>query len=88
MHTLAQVLAGNDGWGHMGGWSGGWTWLWGTLMMFSWVAIIAGAWLFTRGRDQGSGGRGATRARDILDQRYAQGELTTEEYRERLDHLG
>ena len=87
MHTLAQVFADNDGFSHMGGWGGGWMWLWGTLMMFSWVVIIAGAfWLFTRGRDQASGG-GTTRARDILDERYAQGELTTDEYRERVDHL-
>ena len=87
MHTLAQVLADNDGWGHMDGWGGGWMWLWGTLMMFSLVAIIAGAvWLFARGRDQASGG-GVTRARDILDERYARGELTTDEYRERLDQL-
>ena len=41
--TLAQVVADTDGWGHMDGWGGGWMWLWGTLMMFSWVAIIAAA---------------------------------------------
>ncbi len=87
MYTLAQVFADTDGWGHMNGWGGGWMWLWGTLMMLSWVAIIAGAvWLASRGRDQAPGG-GATRARGILDERYARGEVTTEEYRERLDQL-
>lgn len=87
MHTLSQVLADTDGWSHMDGWGGGWMWLWGTLMMFSWVAVIAGAvWLFSRGRDQASGA-GATRARDILDERYARGDLSTDEYRERLDQL-
>jgi hypothetical protein len=29
----------------------------------------------------------ADRAREILAERYARGELTTEEYRERLEHL-
>ena len=59
-------------------------WLWGTLMMLSWVAIIAAAvWALSRSRD----GTRTSRAREILDERYASGELTTEEYRERLEHL-
>jgi putative membrane protein len=86
MHTLAQVSAGMDSWGHMGGWGGGWMWLWGTLMMLFWVAVIAAVWRSTQRRDRASGGE-ASRARDILDERYAGGELSTEEYRERLDHL-
>ena len=87
MYTLAQIIAENDQWGHMGGWGGGSMWLWGTLMMLFWMAIIAGAiWLFARGRDQLPDG-GTTRARDILDDRYARGELTTEEYSERLVQL-
>ncbi len=87
MHTLVQVFADTDGWSHMDGWGGGWMWLWGTMMMFSWVAVIAGAvWLFGRGRDQ-SAGAGATRASDILEERYALGDLSTDEYRERLDQL-
>ncbi|MDE3075548.1 MAG: SHOCT domain-containing protein [Chloroflexota bacterium] len=28
-----------------------------------------------------------SRAKDVLDERYARGELTSEEYRERLDDL-
>jgi len=88
MHTIATLLADNDGWGHMDGWGGGWMWLWGSLMMFSWVAIIAGAvWLFTRNRDTTGGQVSGSGARDILDERYARGELTTEEYRERVDQL-
>lgn len=30
---------------------------------------------------------GSTQARQVLDQRYARGELSSEEYRERLDRL-
>ncbi|MDZ7674792.1 MAG: SHOCT domain-containing protein [Acidimicrobiales bacterium] len=75
----------DDGWfHHMDGWDGGWMWFWGTLMMLSWVVIIAGAmWLLMRSRADS----GSSRARDILEERYARGELTTEEYRERLDNL-
>lgn len=57
LNTLAFVLADTHGWGHMDGWGGGWMWLWGTLMMLSWVAIIAAAvWLVSRGRDGTSTG--------------------------------
>lgn len=34
-----------------------------------------------------AGQQGRSRAREILDDRYARGELTTEEYRERLQTL-
>ncbi|MCD9625664.1 SHOCT domain-containing protein [Rhabdothermincola salaria] len=84
--TLSPVVADTHGWGHMNGWGGGWMWFWGTVMMFSWVVIIAAAvWLVTRSRDRA--GNRPSRAREILDERYASGELSTEEYRERLDHL-
>ena len=74
MHIIAtstMVIADVHGRGHMGGWGGGRMWLWGTLMVLFWVAIIAGV----------------VGARDILDERYAQGELSTEEYLERLEQL-
>lgn len=81
---LSQELADRDGWDHMDGWGGGWMWLWGSLMMLSWVVIIAGAvWLVGRSRDGG----GTSRARLILEERYAHGDLTTDEFRERLEHL-
>ncbi len=35
----------------------------------------------------GRGSAGSSRARDVLDERYARGELSTEEYRERLATL-
>ncbi|MFP3901912.1 MAG: SHOCT domain-containing protein [Acidimicrobiia bacterium] len=84
--TLAQH---RDGWwgDHMSGWGGGWVWLWGTLMVLAWVALIGTAvWLVARALGPGRAGR--SRAREILDERYARGELTTEEYQERLERLG
>ena len=84
--SIATLFAQtDDGWsGHMRGWGGGWMWLWGTLMMLTWVAVIAAAvWLVARSLGDGR----PSRAREILDERYARGELTTDEYRERLDAL-
>lgn len=73
----------------------GWAWTF-------WLLLIAGTVLLTvvvvraitggvrggagparAGGDQPS----ATRAREVLDERYARGELATEEYRERLSAL-
>jgi putative membrane protein len=84
MATALGVLAQASGWDHMRGWGGGWMWLWGTLMMLSWAAIIAAAaWFVLRaGRD-----RSGSRARDLLDERLASGDLTPQEYRERRDAL-
>lgn len=84
LSALTQDLAQGDGWNHMDGWGGGWMWLWGSLMMLSWVVIIAAAvWFLGRRRDRDR----PSPARDALDERYASGELSTEEYRERREHL-
>ena len=65
-------------------------WLWGIAMMALFVVLIV--WLV-----RATTGNGATtssppkdpadRAREILAERYARGELTTEEYRERVEQL-
>jgi putative membrane protein len=63
----------------------GW-WL-GPLIPLLWIALVAlVVWLVTRRRrphepDPLDG------ARQILGERYARGELSPDEYRERLDHL-
>lgn len=70
-----------SGFGMGGMW---WVWLWGILVLAGIVfqAVVAAAGL--RGR---ASPPPRSRARDVLDERYARGELTTEEYRERLGHL-
>jgi len=86
MINSPQIL-GDAHVGHMDGWGGGWMWLWGALMMV--IVAIAIVWL-VRAAASGTRGHapsGSDRARAILAERYARGELTTEEYRERLDHL-
>ncbi len=63
---------------------GGW-WIWGTLMMIVAIAVVAlVVWLIVNPRaDDGRSGS----ARDILSERYARGEIDSEEYEERLKKL-
>lgn len=74
------------------GFGGGWMWLFALLTLVSLVLLVAVLVRVVAGgltpgpprqdADQPSGRPG--RAREILDERYARGELTTEEYQERL----
>jgi putative membrane protein len=75
----ATVLADHrDGWGH------GWWPLWPVL----WLAVaVAVVWLLSRRWRQPRGGDPG-RAREILAERYARGELSSDEYRQRLADLG
>lgn len=78
----------SDGWGHMGGWGGGWMWLWAVAMMFLFAALlIALARTFDRTPNPPTGDSSG-RAKEILAERYANGDLSTEEYRERTNELG
>ncbi|MFT4468729.1 SHOCT domain-containing protein [Arthrobacter sulfonylureivorans] len=83
------------------GWSGmGWMWIFWVLLIVGLVLLIIllvrliGGGMPGRGAgmpDRGAGGgrtAGDTRAREILAERYARGELTAEEYREALRTLG
>ncbi len=66
-----------------GGWHGGWWPLW----LVFWLAVAAAvAWLVARRRGD-RGPSGSDRAREILAERYARGDITTEEYRDRLAQL-
>jgi putative membrane protein len=92
MPALSRLLAHADDYGHHMDWGGGWWWMliWGTVMMI----VIAGliAWLIryaaTAFRRGGTGPADPLDgARQILAERYARGELTSKEYRERVDRL-
>jgi len=88
----AAVLADADDWnGHMG-WDGGWWMLiLGTLIMVGLVVLIV--WLVrTTAGGVGTNSSAAPEdpmgsARRILAERYARGEISTDEYRERVDGL-
>jgi putative membrane protein len=65
-------------------------WIWGPLMMIAVVLLIV--WLIrvtmSSGAPQARDQRDPTaRAREILAERYASGEISTDEYQERLDQL-
>jgi putative membrane protein len=58
------------------------------LLVFAlfWIAVVAFvAWQFGRAGDPGWGGRRG--ARSVLAERYARGDITADEYRERLTVL-
>lgn len=73
-------------WGYMGdgGWGYGWSILGMTHMVLWWILLILGIvvlakWLFGGGFS--SGGRAARgRALEILEERYARGEIQREEF--------
>jgi putative membrane protein len=60
---------------------------WWIVWPFVWLAAIGAlVWLVLR-RRRGDGPAGVDRAREILAERFARGELTVDEYRERLGQL-
>ena len=66
-----------------------WAWVFWVLLILG--AVVVGAVVmkaFTGGRSAHPPGEDhRPRPRDILDERYARGELSTDEYRERLQNL-
>ncbi len=78
--TIAQV------WGHMVGWSGAWMLIWGVFVTALFVGLIV--WMVrTISAPSSSRPDPADRARAILAERYARGDLSSDEYRERVDRL-
>jgi putative membrane protein len=70
------LMAGDDDWGAP----------WWPLWLLFWAALVATAvWLLARRRDRGGDPR--SRAREVLAERYARGEIGGEEYRERAAEL-
>jgi putative membrane protein len=74
--------------GHM--WGGGFWLLTGVLFLLLVVALVGFVvWLVVRASSgtQAPPGAGGSRARALLDERYARGEISTEEYQERRQAL-
>lgn len=83
--NLLTVLAAGGHWGPGWGPDGGW-WF-GPLIPLLWIALVGlTVWLVTR-RRRSHEPTGMDRARHLLAERYARGELSTDEYRDRLDNL-
>ncbi|MGH2526768.1 MAG: SHOCT domain-containing protein [Actinomycetota bacterium] len=74
VETLLAEVAFRDG---VGGW-------WFLFFPWIWIALIVGAFFVFRGRRS----RWHTHsAEEVLGERYAKGEITAEEYQQRLDVL-
>ena len=86
MAGFVSLFADSDGY-HMGGWGGGWMWMLGMPMMIGFVALIV--WRVRAGSGAAGPARRepTDRAREILGERYAKGELSTEEYQDRSNEL-
>jgi putative membrane protein len=74
----------------------GWMWLFWLLLVLGVVLLVVavvralgGGVTAPTADQQGVRARsGRSRARELLDERYARGDIATEEYRERLRELG
>lgn len=90
MSVIIAAVLEHGPWDHHGWDGGGWWWVWGMLMMGAWIALVAWVvWLFAGRRVPAppTGPEPTDRAREILAERYARGEISTDEYHERLDAL-
>jgi len=75
------MALGGSGFGHMGGWG----WLIITVMAVMMVGMGWMMWSMMRGAGRKeSGSSGSGNPAEVLKARYARGELTTEEFEERL----
>ncbi len=80
-------------WGY--GTNMGWMWLWGLILLIGIaLVVLVAVRLFTGGGSSGGPPGpagpypGRSRARQILDERFARGELSAEQYREQVRVLG
>lgn len=80
--SATAMMHGGDG-QMMHGWMSAWMALWGVLgVALTVLAVAATIWLVKHLTDNGQG------SRKLLEERYAAGELTREEFVQRSDDLG
>lgn len=83
-----RVLAFQQGWMHdmMPAWGGGWLWM--LLWLVVLVLVAVAAWKVIGMAADGEGaGRGRESALQILERRYARGEIDREEFERRKRDL-
>lgn len=82
--TVSAVPTGEwrDSYGHMT-WGGGYGMFGGLLMLVSWGIIIALIVLAVRWLANGQSGRSTQNALDVLQERFAKGEIDEEEFSQR-----
>jgi putative membrane protein len=75
-----------DAWGMHGGYGAGWMVVMMIGMVIFWaVLLVAVVWLVRGG--SGTSGQKQETALEVLDRRYAEGQMSAEEYRERRSVL-
>jgi putative membrane protein len=90
--TIAHALPLADSWGMHGDVGAGWMVLMMVLMVLFWGAIVFGVVWLIRGVARGGSAPGEALAGrespvEILDRRFAEGEITPEDYRARREVL-
>ena len=85
---LASIALLADAWdvnGHMGG---GWWVVMMIAMVIFWAAVIVGiAWLVRGGSWEPRGRAGGETPLEVLDRRFAEGGMSSDDYRERREVL-
>lgn len=82
--ATSAILLHVDGWAY----DSPWFWVWRLGMFIFWIGLIVLAfWWFRRAGGWRREISGAERARGILAERFARGEISVEEYHQRLDQL-
>jgi putative membrane protein len=81
--TLPLAWTGHDS----GPWDGEWWWVWRLTMFLVLIALVVLTIWLTRRYAMRPEPSGVERARGILAERYARGEIDSDEYRERLAQL-
>lgn len=82
--TIASAVMQRWGDDHMGD---GWGWVMMAFIVVLGLALI-GAVIYLATRDTRTRDSGSPSARDVLDHRFARGEIDDEEYRTRRELLG
>ena len=77
MALQAVVADPGDGWGHMGDWAG-------PMIGFGWVLLLL---VVTAARDVSARRSGHRSSLDILEERFARGEIDRNEFRDRREEL-
>jgi putative membrane protein len=91
MMNIAQTIPLADTWMH-GGWGWGWMTLMMVVMVLFWGAVIFGIFWFLRGVARGGfrpedPAEGRESPMEILERRFAEGAISAEDYRWRLEVL-
>lgn len=64
-------------------WDSGWGIVWGLVMAAFWIAVIAAIVVGLRAVARRPDGAGGLSALQVLEERYARGEITRDEFQER-----